>query len=72
MWGVAAEILLGDVDNHALRVNMTHAQAKLDEMLLKANAKRVLVRKKVRPDQLTGTKYVDWLDKSEIDNLPIK
>ena len=72
MWGVAAENLLEDVGNHALRVNMTHAQATLDEMLLRANAKRVLVRKKVRPDQLTGTKYFDWLDKSELDNLPIK
>jgi len=72
MWGVAAENLLVDIGNHALRINMSHAQATLDEMLLRANAKRVLVRKKVRPDQLTGTKYFDWLDKSELDNLPVK
>ena len=63
---------LGTENTETTRVNMDRVLLILDEAIMRANAMRVLVRKQVRPDQLTGTKYTDWIAKEMIDSLPIK
>ena len=59
------------LDSETSLVYMGKVLLLLDEIILRANYERVLVRKQVKPDALGTNKYHSWLENGYMDHLPI-
>ena len=59
------------LDSETSLVYMGKVLLLLDEIILRANYERVLVRKQVKPDALGTNKYHSWLENGYMEHLPI-
>lgn len=69
-WGSSTKAI-EYLDSETSLVYMGKVLLLLDEIILRANYERVLVRKQVKPDALGTNKYHSWLENGYMEHLPI-